>query len=135
MRASVCSEFLHHLDGDGTLAVGNSPKVVIDWLDKANLPWDLGHLIRFNWPQKSGYLAHLRVSGAKEILDSDLLADLLPFHYLPIGSAPNGDAMVVRFDPDQCEVGFISHEEYWEHKDDPGSVYQHIARTLESLLY
>jgi hypothetical protein len=95
----------------------------------------LDHLIRFDWPQKSGYLAHLRVSSAKEILDGNLLPDLLPHRFLPIGSAPNGDSLVVRFDADQCEVGFISHEEYWEHKDDPGSVYQPIGRTLESLLY
>jgi hypothetical protein len=135
MRASVCSEFLHHLDGDARLAVGHSPKVVIAWLDRANLPWDLDHLIRFNWPQKSGYLAHLHVSSAKQILDADSLADFLPHRFLPIGSAPYGDSVVVRFDPDQCEVGFISHEEYSEHKDDPGNVYQPIARTLESLLF
>jgi hypothetical protein len=43
--------------------------------------------------------------------------------------------LVVRCDSEPCEVGFITHEEYWEHKDEPEKVYERIARSLDSLLY
>jgi hypothetical protein len=135
MRAGVCSEFLHHLDSDGELKVGHSSKRFAACLEKANLPWDLQHLLRFDWPQRSGYLAHLRFNSAKEILADEFLGDLLKHHFLPIGSAPNGDMLVVRFDSDRCEVGFLTHEEYWDQKEDPVKIYEPIAPTLESLLF
>jgi hypothetical protein len=135
MRAGVCSEFLHHLDFDGELKVGHCSRRFAAWLEKANLPWDLQHLLRFNWPQRSGYLAHLRFNSAREILADEFLVDLLKHHFLPIGSAPNGDMLVVRFDSDRCEVGFLTHEEYWDQKQDPVKIYEPIAATLESLLF
>ena len=135
MRSSVCSELLHHFDADEALAVDSSPPEFAKWLDTVTLPWDLQHLLRFDWPQKSGYIGHLRIMSAQELLADEFLGSLLRHQLLPIGSAPNGDTLVIRTGSDQCEVGFLTHEEYWEHQEDPLTVYQPIARTLDSLLY
>jgi hypothetical protein len=137
MRSSLCREFLIHLDRDGHLEVGPAPKAVAKWLDKAKLPWDLAHLLRFDWPQKGGEIhgRGLYLAASKDILAHDLRKDLHRHGFLPIGSAPNGDLLVVRCDSEPCEVGFITHEEYWEHKDEPVVAYQRVARTLDSLLF
>ena len=137
MRAGACREFLIHLDRECELEVGSSPKTVANWLDKANLPWDLAQLLRFDWPQKGAEIhgRGIRIAAAKDILANEFRKDLQRHGFLPIGSAPNGDMLVVRCDAQPCEVGYITHEEYWEHKDDPQLAYQRIARSLDSLLY
>lgn len=67
--------------------------------------------------------------ATSDILKCPELEKLLIQRFLPIGSAPNGDALVIRYDGDRLEAGFLSHEIH-----DPVA-YQPIARTLDSLLY
>ena len=130
MSVDVAREFLHHLDEDGEFAIGHSPPAVAAWLDQTDLPWELGQLLRFYWPQQNGYVRHLRLDAASDILKNPDLEKLLHRRIVPIGSAPNGDPLVIRCDGDRLEVGFLSHE-----IGDGTVKYQPIARTIESLLY
>lgn len=131
MSVDITHEFLLHLDPDGELAIGESPPAVAKWLDQTNdLPWELRMLLRFYWPQVSGYIGSLHMKAASDILEYPELETLLKRRFVPIGSEPNGDPLVIYCEGDRLEVGFLSHE-----IDDGTVAYQPIARTLASLLY
>ena len=135
MRASVCSEFLHYLHPDKEQGIGKPPQDVANWLDKTSLPAELLSLLRYDWLQEGAYFGHLYFMSARAIFNDEVRDDFLRQGFLNIGSAPNGDMLVICCDSDRCEVGFITHEEWWEHKDALAEVYQPIARTLDTLLY
>jgi len=136
MRTSVCREFLLYLDRNGELDVGESPKAVVKWLKQSNLPFDLKHLLHFDWPQKTAeILPWLRLSAAKEIPALEARNKLLRHGFLQVGSSVGGDPLVIRWDLEPFEVGFLTHEEFWGQDVEPQKVYARIARSLESLLY
>lgn len=135
MRTNLCAEFLIHADREELAGIGKSAPKVVKWLDKQNLPSSLLHLLQFYWPQKENLgIRHLVFYTANEIVNDGWQKECLRQRLLTIGSAPNGDYLVVRLDTDQCEVDFISHEE-WDHEADYHQFYQPIAKSLDSLLY
>ncbi len=136
MNSDVCRELFHYLDGNGSLSVGHCSAKVTKWLDEVEFPWALRQMLRFYWPKKRGNIAHLRLCPSGQLPQQDYLQEFLAIKLLPIGCAPNGDPLVVRFDTDQCEIGFVSHERYFStDKKTLDHLYQPIARTLDSLLY
>jgi hypothetical protein len=135
MKYDVCREFLNHLDADGEFKVGDSPPVFGEWLDTLKLPWDLSQILRSSWPRKCGYIRHIALWNAKGVFKNPSRDKFVSQRFLAIGSAPNGDYLVANFSTDNCEVGFISHEAYYEHEDSLVNCYEPIARGLDSLFF
>jgi hypothetical protein len=81
----------------------------------------------------SGYVRHIVFNSPTDFLAIPALGELVTHRFLPIGSAPNGDILVVHFDTENCEVGFIRLGSNWQ-ENGPENEYQPIAATLDSLL-
>lgn len=133
MRRDVCRELLNHLDG-GELACGNAPEDVKKWLESLSLPVELLWFMQWDWAQNNSQLAHLSISSSREIMDDASSGMFARYGFLLIGSAPNGDWLVIDFRDGVCLPGFITHEE-WDQESDPRSLFEPIARSMESLLY
>ncbi len=135
MNYDVCREFLNHLDTDREFKVGDSPPVFGEWLDTLKLPWAFNHILRSSWPRRSGYIRHILLWNAKGIFKNPIRDIFVLQKFLAIGSAPNGDYLVVNFSDSNCEVGFVSHENCCDHEGSLINCYQPIARGLDSLLF
>lgn len=138
MNQNLCSEFIHHLDRDGSLECGPAPESVQKWLEGFDLPVDLHRFLRWSWPQTDGYIAHIRVHSSATLRSHDATAPLLKHKLLHAGNAPNGDFFVIDFSTEACIPGFVTHEEWdpWsEEPEDPRSYLEPIARSFESFLY
>ena len=138
MKSSVCSEFIHHLDRDGSLACGNAPAKIQKWLERLKLPMDLLCLMRWDWPQTDGRIVHIDIKSSASIHADEATALLLPHKLINVGSAPNGDWFVIDFSTEAAVPGFITHEEWspWsEPPNDPRKLFQPIARSFDSFLY
>jgi hypothetical protein len=133
MRGDVCSELIQHLD-DGTLECGHAPQDVKDWLESLNLPMELLRFMQWRWPQQDCQIAHLSILSSRSIKDDDFAEPLAKAGFLLIGSAPNGDWLVIAFAKLGCIPGFITHEE-WDQESSPASFFEPIAKSMESLLY
>lgn len=139
MNSDVCREFFYHLNLDRSLDVGSSPEAVVDWLKKIELPRGLKHLLMHSWPQSSGFVAgRVHVHSALSLTSNDLTNEILKHRLLNIGSAPNGDFLVIDLTTDNCVPGFISHSEWSPYYSEPGNprdFLQPIARSFDSFLY
>jgi hypothetical protein len=133
MRGQVCSELIQHLD-DGTLECGHAPQDVKDWFETIDLPMELLRFMQWRWPQQDCQIAHLSILSSRNIKDDDFSVSLAKARFLLIGSAPNGDWLVIDFSRPGCPPGFVTHEE-WDQESDPKPLFEPIARSLESFLY
>jgi hypothetical protein len=138
MNRNVCREFIKYLDRDGSLQSGNAPQHVKKWLDELGLPSELAAVMKWDWPQVGGHIAHIAVHSSASIYGDEATAHLLKHQFLNLGSAPNGDWFVIDFKTDACVPGFVTHEEWspWsDEPQDPRPFFQAIARTFDSFLY
>lgn len=124
---------MNHFD-EGELECGHAPEAVKAWLESLDLPMEFLRFMQWNWPQREGQLAHLRILSSQDIRDDEHSERLASAGFLLMGSAPNGDWLVVDFRRRACVPGFITHEE-WDQETDPRNLFEPIARSLESLLY
>lgn len=135
MSRNLLSEFIYHLDSDDSMKLGHAPKNVQAWLEEVGLPMDLLRFLQWDWPQVDSQIGHIAVLSSKNLMADEQTEKLLGHKFLQLGSAPNGDLFVLDVSTEQCRPGFITHEEYWDHEDNPKEVFEPIARSLESLLY
>jgi hypothetical protein len=97
MNYSLCREFISHLDKDGGLKCGNSPKHVGKWLKSLGLPWDLLRFMQWEWPQSDCYLEHIYIKSSASLHADEATTPMLIHKFLNVGSAPNGDWFVIDF--------------------------------------
>ena len=136
MDMDVCRQLIWHLDADGDLEIGHAPDDVQAWLETLGLGMRLLRLMQWHWPQQSGRIEHLWLHSSRDILENDHTQRLLQHKLLNIGSAPNGDLLVIDFSSDAAQPGFVSHEELWpDGEANPRAIFQPIARNLASLLW
>lgn len=135
MSLEILSEFIHHLDKDNDMNIGQAPDEVQAWLENIGLPMDILRFLQWKWPQRDTRIAHISLMSSANLIKDDFCENLIRQGYLQLGSAQNGDIFVIDFSSEQCRPGFITHEEYWEHEDNLKHIFQPIARSIESLLY
>jgi hypothetical protein len=133
MSRELLSEFIYHLDADRSMKLGHAPDDVQAWLEDLGLPIDIRRFLQWDWPQTNSYIRHIALMSSENIIKDEYTSALLPYKFLHLGSAPNGDFFVLDISTDPCRPGFITHEEYCE--KNPRVVFQPIARSFESLLY
>ena len=55
---------------------------------------------------------------------------------VPVGSARNGDLLVINFDGKaSAQIGLVSHDELWEGDDPPGDLYVPVSDSVDEYLY
>jgi hypothetical protein len=73
---------------------------------------------------------------AEHILANEDLRHLLEAQMVPIGSARNGDILVIRFPAEgQTEVGLVCHDQLWEEDARSEDAYVLVTPTVEEYLY
>ena len=88
-------DVLHTIDSEGELSVGECPKHLLPNLGAIGLPRWLSGLLESDWVNRAGDFPRV-----EEILADDDLEQYLKFNMLPIGSALNGDPIVLLFGDD-----------------------------------
>lgn len=141
MRDTLVTELIHYLESkeeDADWELEDCPKELSAQLEQLTIPLDLKRMLQWNWPNTSAFVYSYSLESVASICSHDYLQVLMKHGCFPIGSAGNGDEIVVRFTEDDVgAVGFASHDQLWEHPDefDPAKGFARIAHSLEEFLF
>ena len=133
MDSSIASNLMYHLAGDEP-GIEHAPKEIDAWLESLPLPMDLKRMLQWYWPKHGVQLGPIHFHSPMGIRHAPWTDAMLPHKLLALGDCPNGDAFVVDFSSDACNVGFVTREEY-DGESDPRPYYQPTFRCLETYLY
>ena len=136
MRADLIRDLFQHLDADGSLQVGNCPPSASGTLEELALPVSLKRVLQWYWINRGGEVGPYTLYSVEESLSNQDFPKLIAASMIPIGFAANGDPLVLRFSEERCEVGLISHDEFWP--DDGGdamSAYSVVTASIEEYLW
>ncbi|MBW3542594.1 MAG: hypothetical protein KY476_20210 [Planctomycetes bacterium] len=135
MRNNLLRDLLSFLDND-YLRVEPCSDTLAEKIEGLPLPLSLKRLFQSSWPQTPDAMIgpySMRCTG--QILAPDDLERLLPYNMVAVGSAANGDLLVLRFDEVRCTVGLVSHDSYYEESSLPFDSFAAFASSLEEFLY
>jgi hypothetical protein len=108
------------------------------WLqESSHLPSELVGILSHSWPSEDISLGVYELWSLDHLSESERAKIAFKGGFFLIGSAGNGDLLVVRRQPvpiDECEVGLISHEKLWEKGSYLESIYVPICRGFMVLL-
>ena len=132
--SALLSDLAHSLDAK--LDVGECQPRVRSGLARLGLPFWLENVLGFAWVRRGGYVhAGYHLDPLAKTLGRDDLPRLVGERLFPVGSAGNGDPIVIRFEGVAGRaVGMLSHEEsygcerYLDH-------YHQAVPTLEEFLF
>lgn len=137
MDESLCTSFLLHLDREGVLDCGEASPEIREWLKTLGLPNCLRFLLEDTWPRENFSLAGLNLFSLTKIRASSFTAPVLERGFLAIGTAANGDFLVIDVSSPDCTSGFIDHSSWSPWVDEPGNprdFFEPIAPTFERFL-
>lgn len=136
MENRLLKAFINQLDKDGTLNPGPAPRNVKQWIESLGMPMNVMRFLQWHWVRVDSWVSPLNLSASKNLIEEETTPfPLVPYKFLKLGSALNGDPFVIDFLEDSCVPGFVSHDLYWEGRAKPRSAFEPIARSFESLLY
>lgn len=116
---------------DDSLAVGTCSKKYIKLIDAQPFPEWLKRLLSHHWPTKSGHVwPCYDFFDHKQIFSHYLFERSVAQEMLPVAHGPNGDTMVIKFNDDAAEVGFLCHEEVDE-AEKLADAYSQVTPTIE----
>jgi len=129
-------ELLRDLAGqlDPALKIGDCAPRLKPAIEALRLPTWLMQLLWWSWVNKAGELRGIYfLQPVSKILKHRDLQRMLAERLLPIGSASQGDELVIRFQDQGGAVGLLSHEEIYS---SPRLLdnYHEICPTLEEFL-
>jgi hypothetical protein len=118
------------------LPAGPAPTDCQVWLDSLGLPPDLLKLMKWDWPQVSCRIGHDTLLSAESISRDAATARLLQHKFLNVGSASDGDWMVIDFFTDTCQAGLIPHDQWNPWDEDQGDPREFFwaAHSVEDFL-
>ncbi|MEZ6036808.1 MAG: hypothetical protein R3F29_04975 [Planctomycetota bacterium] len=130
MTWDLCANLMMHLGAD-ELNPGHAPAEVQAWLESLGLEITFRRFMQWQWPQECGDLGAVHLYSSQRMMDEED-ADLLAGHrLLCVGSAFNGDPLVLDYSTDLVAPCFVSHEEWWPDKSqDPRRCMARIAPSL-----
>jgi hypothetical protein len=137
MRYELIRDLLHHLDTKYDLAVGNCEAELANRIKSLPLPLGLKHVFMWSWPTKSAQAGRYYIYRVPDVFSGEWFGLLLESRMLGIGSAANGDELVVKFSQEDCEVGFLDHVELAVAIDEgksPATFYTKVCASLDDLL-
>lgn len=114
----------------GTSRVGKT------WLESLVLPAQLHRLLTNGWPERDCRFGHDILFSIDSIFADHATSKLLEHYFLVVGSASDGDWLVVDFSTDDCLAGLLPHDQWNPHEVDAGDPRAHVwaERTLEEFL-
>ncbi|MBX3426399.1 MAG: hypothetical protein KF688_12025 [Pirellulales bacterium] len=129
---------LQRLSDESGCRLTAAPSATQQWLrEDSRLPPELVDILSESWPSEDVSLGGYELWSLDHRSDSERAKIAFKGGYFLIGSAGNGDLLVVQRHPDaieECEIGLISHEEMWDKGSALGSVYVPICRGFTTLL-
>lgn len=135
MRTELIEDLLNHLDKDGSLQIGNADNRTTHALEALAIPMDLRRLLQWNWTTGGGEVGPYTLHSVNEVTSHSDFDALFARRMVPIGFAANGDILVVRIDEEDCRVGLVSHDRFWEGECGPEEAYVEVAPTVEEYLW
>jgi hypothetical protein len=133
MDSQVTSDLMQHLAGEHP-AVEHAPDEIKSWLESLPLPITLKRMLQCHWPKAGVQLGPICMYSPSGIQHAAWTATLLRHSLIQIGDCANGDAFVVDFQTEACNVGFITLAEH-DDKQDVRQFYQPVFRCLATFLY
>lgn len=95
------------------------------------------HILSHAWPSEDCYLGIYDLWHLQHLSESERAKTAFNGGFFMIGSAGNGDLLVIPRRPDpieECEIGLISHEGIWEDEIVWNSIYEPVCRGFLALL-
>lgn len=135
MRADLIRDLFQHLDADGSLQVGNCPASASRTLEELALPVSLKRVLQWYWTNRGGEVGPYSLYSVEEFLSNEDFSKLIAASMITIGFAANGDPLVLRFSEERCEVGLISHDEFWPDGGEAKSAYSVVTASIEEYLW
>ncbi len=137
VRYNLIHDLTHHLDEKGVFSVGNCDSDLSARIEKLSLPIDLKRVFQWTWANKGGRLGEWKyyLDSTETIFSCEWFDRLLAAKMLEIGSAANGDSLVIKFSDESCEVGLLNCIELvGEEAADPNGFYVTVSESLDDLL-
>jgi hypothetical protein len=138
MRFELIRDLMQRLDARGGLSVDHCDAALAARIEELPLPLDLKRIFQWSWANKSYRVGKYRISSVKDAFSSEWFDLLIKANMIEIGSALNGDMLVVQFSNKNCEVGLLNHIELAVAIDEgklPQDFYVKVCGTLDELLY
>ena len=121
------------LDQDDELKIGKTSSELVEQVNSLGLPEKYTEYLLKSWPQESGYVGSFYLNSTQEILEGFSSTSMTKLGYLEIGSAGNGDPLVVDFRNKEI-IGFINHETLNFDGNDTEADFEPISVDLISFL-
>ena len=136
IRFDLISDLLHHLDKGGSLGIATCSVELQAFIEGLDLPMNLKRIFQWRWASTWANVGTYRIGSVEEVFYGEWFDRLYSDRMLKIGSAKNGDAVVVRVLDDRCEVGLINSAEFAGDEDlPPGHFYVGVCGGLDDLLF
>jgi hypothetical protein len=139
MITKLCHDYLQHLAGLSRSELGPCASEAKEFIRAiGNRAVELTSLLTSSWPTEDTSAGPYTLQSARELSTSSDAQLLLADGYLLLGSAGNGDPLVVMLRAKsitECEVGLISHEEWFEKQQHPQKYYAPISKDVLEFLY
>ncbi len=137
VRYNLIRDLMHRLGERSNLAVGHCDAELAERIEKLPIPMRLKRVFQWAWLTKSGHVGVYWLNSTQDVLSQQWSDLLIKAEMLDIGSARNGDELVLRFSNDENEVGFLNHVELAVAADegkDPRDFYTKVCGSLDELL-
>lgn len=135
MRPELIRDLFIYLDRGNDLKVGNCPPKANQTLEEMPLPIDLKRVLQWYWTNNGSKVGAYNLFSVEEILARDDLSRLLALQMLQIGFAANGDPLVLRFSEAECEVGLLSHDQFWSEEEFTEDMYAKVTGSIDEFLW
>lgn len=137
-RADLFRRAIKRLTGGRSVAFGSADTTFHDWLATTQLPQELAHFLGEN-----ALNAEASFDGLGGMWTPDAMMDLNDQEGLPacglvgVGSAINGDFIVIDYATGDGASGFVSHDLLWERGrvKDARQAYVPAARSIGEMLH
>jgi hypothetical protein len=135
MRDDLIRDLFPYIGEKSGFTVGHAPREVEQRLEELPVTLHVKRLLQWRWPTSLVRVGPYTLDSAEAILANDDLEKLLAAKMVLVGSARNGDLLVVFFpNEDRTEVGLVSHDQLWDDELPPHQAYIQVTGTVKEYL-
>ncbi len=135
MRSELIGDLLRHLDSDQGLKIGRCDKSTHEKLELLEIPLELKRSLQWNWTTSGGEMGDYSLDSVNSIFRHEDFDLLVKHKMIPIGSAINGDILVISYENENPAIGLVSHDELWEMEVSPRDVYETVTESIDEFLF
>lgn len=139
MRIELLRDYLRHLAEEQDGEIGAASNDGQQWVSQhKGLPVDLHQLLQTSWPTAEMNAGPYTLHSVSDLSQNDNSEAVFKKGMFLFGSAPNGDLLVLKLTSKwsyECEVGLVSHEEFWSGNLLPDACYVPVCHDFDEFLY